>query len=372
LSERPWIPDRMLLFSVIGLLSIGFLSLYSVYMGQAYAGLIPSIASEMVTYLLGLGLGIVAAFVVSKAPVSFYKKISYPLYFVSIVLLALVFIYPNVSHHRWIYVGGYSFQPSELAKLAMVLVSAHYLSENDASQMNFKQILTLLLMFALVGFLVILEPDFSTSVMLLVIFVMQYFLSGARVWILWVLFGIFGLGVVVQSLVDSSMWKARIIAVLDPINTHSWEAEHLRNSLVAIAGAGFFGKGLFQGQSKFTPKVFAIESDFIFANIVEELGFLGAMVVIALFIVFVFAAIKIASRSKNQFAYLVALGIALHLGMQAFFNIGVVIGLLPSTGVTLPFVSAGSTSLIVNLVEVGILFGIDRHSHQRKTLEVGG
>jgi len=370
LPRKSWVPDKNLLISVGGLLVIGFLSLYSVYMGQYHIGNISSISSELFSYFVGLGIGLACAFVVYRSSIKLYRGLSYPLYIFSIVLLILVFvpsIGPSTGHRRWLYFAGMSFQPSEFAKLAMILVTANYLTERDATNMTFREIFNLLMMVAFIGFLVVIEPSLSASIMILVIFVLQYYLSGAKVWVLFVLFGLFSVGVLVQSIMDIEMWKSRFRGVFDPIGTKgAGEGFQLFYSLVAVASGGLFGRGLFSGLQKFNNYIYSIKSDFIFANIVEEFGFIGAVTVIALFFLFVMSAVKIAGRSRNQFTYLVALGIALHIGMQAFFNIGVVIGLLPVTGATLPFVSAGSSSLIVNLVEVGILFGIDKYSFQRR------
>jgi len=163
-------------------------------------------------------------------------------------------------------------------------------------------------------------------------------------------------------------WKDRVTAWLDPLNPNLSDnvSYQMVQSLIAIANGGFFGSGLFYGQQKF-GRLPMVESDFVFSLVVEELGFVGAVFVIAMFALFVVRAIRIASRSKNLFSYLVALGIGLHIGLQGFINMAVATGLLPVTGVTLPFLSAGGTSLIVNMLEVGILFAIDRNNRQELT-----
>lgn len=375
MPPKRWVPERLVVLSVSGLLIIGFLNLYSVYMGQSYAGEISSVASQLTTYLVGLGIGLVCAYLVYRSNIKLYRALSYPIYILAVSLLMLVFI-PSIGspfYRRWIYFGGFSFQPSEFAKIAVILVSANYLTQRDASSMSFRETLTLLSMVALVALLIVIEPSLSASVMIVMIFSIQYYLSGAKVWVLFVLGGLFGIGIFVQSLVDIGMWKSRFLAVLDPIGTSGGAGFQLRYSLVGIASGGFFGRGLFFGKQRILNYVESIEADFVFTNIAEEFGFIGSAFVILLFVIFLIGAIKIASRSRNQFTYLVALGIAIHIGMQAFFNIGIAIGLLPTTGAQLPFISAGSSSLIVNLVEVGILFGIDRYSHRKKieSLRVG-
>ncbi len=376
MPQKRWVPERLVALPVSGLLIIGFLNLYSVYMGQSYAGEITSIASQLTTYFIGLGIGLVCAYFVFRSNIKLYRALSYPIYILAVSLLIIVLI-PSIGspfHKRWLYLGGFSFQPSEFAKIAIILISANYLTQRDASKMSFRETLTLLSMIALVALLIVIEPSLSASVMIMVIFSIQYFLSGARLWVLFILGGLFGGGVFVQSLVDIGMWKSRFLAVLDPIGNAGNVSFQLYHSLVGIANGGFFGRGLFFGKQRILNYVESIEADFVFTNIAEEFGFIGSIFVILLFVLFLIGAIKIASRSRNQFTYLVALGIAIHIGMQAFFNIGITIGLLPTTGAQLPFLSAGSSSLIVNLVEVGILFGIDRYSYNNRieSLRVGG
>ncbi len=369
MHQKSWVPERFLVISVVGLLVIGFITLYSIYMAQSHIGNISSIWSELSTYFLGLTVGSVCAFFIYRSPFKVYRSLAYPIYVLAIVMLLFVFV-PSIGssmvHKRWLYIGGISFQPSEFAKLAVILLTANYLTERNAKTMSMREIVNLLLMIAVIGGLIVMESSLSAAIMIMVIFVLQYYLSGAKVWVLFVLFGLFSVAVLIQSIVDIEMWKSRFRGVLDPIGTAQNEGYQLFHSLVAVASGSFFGRGLFSGVQKFSNSIYSLKSDFIFANIAEEFGFVGCIVVIILYFMFVVGAIKIAGRSKNQFAYLVALGIALHIGMQAFFNIGIVIGLLPVTGATLPFISAGSSSLIINLVEVGILFGIDRYSFERR------
>ncbi|MEZ4813282.1 MAG: FtsW/RodA/SpoVE family cell cycle protein [Caldisericia bacterium] len=369
MRQKSWVPDRFLLISVVGLLVIGFITLYSIYMAQSHIGNISSIWSELSTYFIGLIIGLSCAFLVYRSTPKLYRSMSYPIYILAVVMLLFVFV-PSIGstgeHKRWLDFAVVSFQPSEFAKLAVILLTANYLTERDAKTMSLREIIILMVMIAVIGGLIVMESSLSAAIMIMIIFVLQYYLSGAKVWVLFVLFGLFSVAVFIQSIVDIDMWKSRFKGVFDPIGTVQNEGYQLFHSLVAVASGGFFGRGLFSGVQKFNNSIFSLEADFIFANIAEEFGFLGSLIVIVLYFMFVVGAIKIAGRSKNQFAYLVALGIALHIGMQAFFNIGIAIGLLPVTGATLPFISAGSSSLIINLVEVGILFGIDRNSFERK------
>lgn len=300
---------------------------------------------------------------------------AFQLYVISIILLLLVFV-PGMGVQayvstQWIRFGAFTFQPSELAKLSVILIVANFFSSRDVKKINFDQTLQLFFMFCLPLLLIFLEPDMGAIIVMLAIFVVQFFLSGAPVLgLVTISLTTLGLGTGLLILGKGSYILDRFSGFLDPIANTQTSGWQLYNSLVAISYGGFFGRGLFNGQMKYTDRLPEMSNDFIFSLVGEELGLIGSLLVLALFMVVVVSAIRIAARTTNMFSYLVSLGIAVHIGFQAFINTGVVVGLLPTTGLVLPFISSGGSSLIVSLAEVGILLGIDRASWRERNLEL--
>lgn len=357
------------------LVAIGFLMIYSAAMGEAYLGKIPSPGSMFIRQFISFFIGAGAGYILFRLGTGFIKNMVYPLYLVAIILLMLVFV-PGMGvqafvSHQWIRIGSFTFQPSELAKLATILIVANYFSTRDAKSIKFADTFQLFFMFGIPLLLIFLEPDMGAIMVMLAIFVVQFFLSGAPVFGLIAISSVsLGLGTLLLVLGKGSYIIDRFKGFLDPIGNWQTSGWQLYQSLVAISYGGFFGKGLFNGQMKFTNQLPEMSNDFIYSLVVEELGLLGAILVLVLFGIFVFQAVKIAARTTNMFNYLVALGIAIHIGFQAFINTGVVVGLLPTTGLTLPFISSGGSSLIVSLAEVGILLAIDKISWKERNLEI--
>lgn len=373
--QKHWVPDSRLLASTAGLVVIGFLMIYSSGMGETYLDLIASPMSMLFRQILSCLVGLVCGFFLYRLGVEFYKLLTYQLYIISILLLLLVFV-PGMGLQsfvstQWIKIGAFTFQPSELAKLSIILIVANFFSSRDVKGIDFNQTLRLFLMFSIPLLLIFLEPDMGAIIVMLGIFVVQFFLSGAPIFgLVTISLTSLGLGTGLLILGKGSYILDRFSGFLDPIANSQTSGWQLYNSLVAISYGGFFGRGLFNGQMKYTNRLPEMSNDFIFSLVGEELGLLGSFLVLGLFVVVIISAIKIASRTTNLFSYLVALGIAVHIGFQAFINTGVVVGLLPTTGLVLPFISSGGSSLIVSLAEVGILLGIDRASWRERNLEL--
>lgn len=376
-SKRPrhWVPDTRLLVSTACLVVIGFLMIYSSGMGEAYLDLIPSPMSMLIRQIISCLIGLACGFVLYRLGTDFYKSLVFQLYIISILLLLLVFV-PGMGvqafvSNQWIRIGSFTFQPSELAKLSVILIVANFFSTRDVKKIDFRQTLRLFVMFGIPLLLIFIEPDMGAVIVMLAIFVVQFFLSGAPVFgLVTVSLTSLGLGTGLLILGKGSYILERFTGFLDPIANSQTSGWQLYNSLVAISYGGVFGRGLFNGQMKYTNRLPEMSNDFIFSLVSEELGLVGALLVLTLFVVVVISAIRIASRTTNMFSYLVALGIAVHIGFQAFINTGVVVGLLPTTGLVLPFISSGGSSLIVSLAEVGILLGIDRVSWKERNLEL--
>ncbi len=322
---------------------------------------------EVKKQLIGVGLGAFLMFLTSRIPYSFWQKPRVVMLALtgSFALLVLVLIpgigvYVNGSR-RWLNIAGLSFQPSELAKIASVM----YL----ASTLNFRLkqverlwtgILPLLVVPAAMFLLILQQPNLSTAGSIMIVAVLMMLLAGAK-WKHLSLMGVVGLAVGFAYAWVEPYRRERLLSFRNPFAQMSDEGYQLSQSLIAIGSGGLFGRGLGQGRQKFSYLPYP-ESDFIFAIIGEDFGLFGCCVVILLFVAFAVAGMRIALNCQDRYGCLLAAGITAMISVQAFINIGVVVGILPTTGLPLPFFSAGGTSISLLMAAVGILFNISRHA----------
>lgn len=310
-----------------------------------------------------VSLGLVVAVVALHFDLSELRRFSIPVLALSIVGLLAVHL-PGIGvtangATRWIGVGPVQIQPSEGAKLAMLLVTATWLHRNQ-EHLGVGRIVVrpVMLVLAAVAMLVMLQPNLGTTIVIGVITFAVLFAAGAP---RWSLLGWGSVGVTFASIaaMASTYRRARVLSFLDP-----WAAEHtdgyqLLQSQVGLAGGGLFGVGLGSSRAKWGFLPFA-HTDFIFAIIGEELGLVGAVSVIVLFIAFALIGLRVAAGAPDPFHRYLAIGITTWIVAQAFVNIGAVIGILPITGVPLPFVSYGGTSLVLTMFAAGMLLNIAR------------
>jgi cell division protein FtsW len=258
---------------------------------------------------------------------------------------------------RWLALGPIGFQPSELAKLSLVLfVSAYAVHRQAKVRSFFWGFLPLIVIFGIAAGLVVKE-DFGTTVLIAAVVLVMILMAGCRWWHVGLL--IPPAAVVIRHMLNTPFRRARLLAFLDPFADMKGAGYHPAESLLTIASGGFWGLGLGQGIQKmgYLPED---NTDFIFAVICEELGFFGALIVVALFLLFVIIGWRIASRCQNQFGKMVAFGITAMIGLQAAINIAVVTVTMPTKGIALPFISSGGTGWIMNAVAVGVLMSIER------------
>ena len=276
----------------------------------------------------------------------------------TLALLVVVLLCPRINGaKRWIVVGGFSFQPSELAKLTGTLFFAWFLARKGEGIRKFLTGFTPCVLIAGgVAFLVVLERDLGTPVLLFTVFSLLIVAGGARVWHL--LVPLAGGAAAVFYLIWKHPFRVdRILAFLDPWKDPEGAGYQVIQSMVAVQSGGMLGAGLGKGMQKhgFLP---APLNDFIFALVNEELGFVGCLLVIALLSVFVYGGWRIVQRTTDIRAALIAIGIVGTIGVQAIIHMGVVTCLLPTKGIALPFVSAGGSSMLVTAMGVGILLNI--------------
>ena len=322
---------------------------------------------EVKKQLIGVGLGAFLMLLTSRIPYSFWQKPRVVMLALtgSFALLVLVLIpgigvYVNGSR-RWLNIAGLSFQPSELAKIASVMYLASTLSFRlKQVERLWTGILPLLVVPAAMFLLILQQPNLSTAGSIMIVAILMMLLAGAK-WKHLSLMGVAGLAVGFAYAWVEPYRRERLLSFRNPFAQMSDEGYQLSQSLIAIGSGGLFGRGLGQGRQKFSYLPYP-ESDFIFAIIGEDFGLFGCCVVILLFVAFAVAGMRIALNCQDRYGCLLAAGITAMISVQAFINIGVVVGILPTTGLPLPFFSAGDTSISLLMAAVGILFNISRHA----------
>ena len=294
------------------------------------------------------------------------KKFKWWAVIISVVLLLLVFVpfigIENYGARRWIGAFGFSFQPSEIAKFALVLFCACHLSDNYSKVKSFKTLLPVLGVGGLFCVLIILEPNMSITMCVALVLVCMLFIGGisAKHFALMAV----PASLAVPALIFMEPYRIkRLMAFLNPWASPQGEGFQLIQSLYGLGSGGLFGVGLFNSRQKYSFLPFA-ESDFIFSIIGEELGFFGAIFILGIFITLIICLIIIARRASDRYGMLLSAGIATVIAVQTILNIAVVTGSIPPTGLPLPFISAGSTSLLVFMSAIGVVLNVDRQSRK--------
>ena len=310
---------------------------------------------------LFLIVGIFLMIFMSKINYNFYYKNANKFLGIGFVLLILVLI-PGVGTVRngsqsWFNFGLFSLQPSEIMKIVLIIFTSKYLSNNqDDIKYTFKTIIPILSVTIIAFLLIMLQPDFGSGVVLTMSIIGLIFSSGAD-FSFFLKIGIIGIIGVVGLIIVAPYRVARIVSFLNPWSDPLGSGFQIIQSLYAIGPGGLFGKGLGNSIQKhfYLPEP---QTDFIFSIICEELGFLGAFLVVLLFALIIYLIIKISLEANDLFAKYLAFGLAFQLSFQTMLNLMVVVGLIPVTGVTLPFLSYGGSSLLVSMVSIGIILNI--------------
>ncbi|HHV32311.1 MAG TPA: putative lipid II flippase FtsW [Clostridiales bacterium] len=367
--------DLPFLFLILVLLVIGLVMLFSASFANALYrhGSSYFFISRQAIWAV---LGVVAMIAISYFDYHHLHKFAVPILLLSYAMLVLVlFTSRDINGvHRWLELGPLGqFQPSELAKFAIILIFAHLISLNFHRMDTFRYgVLPYLIILGVTAGLLILEPHVSATVILVILAGVMLFIGGVRLRWFGIAFG--GAGAVVMYLVlfskKFSYANDRLVAWLDPFSTASKEiiadTWQTRQSLYAIGSGGLLGLGLGQSRQKYLylPEP---QNDFIFAIVCEELGFIGALIIIILFAMLVWRGITISLKAKDKFGMLLGIGLVMQVGLQVVLNIAVVTNTIPNTGISLPFFSYGGTSLVILLAEMGIVLSISRTSSIEKT-----
>lgn len=308
--------------------------------------------------------GVALMLIVSAIDYHILHHLAIPLMIVSYILLVIVLLIPSSSGvHRWIRLPGLQFQPSEIAKFALIVLFAHLISINHKKMKNFTAgYLPFMGILVITCGLVFVEPHLSGAILLLAIGVSMMYIGGTRLMYL-VLTFIVGAAAMYYMIFVKGYEQDRINVWLDPIKAfaaNSDEAWQIVQSLFAIGSGGLMGQGLGNSRQKhlFLPEP---HNDFIFSVVCEELGFVGAVLVIVLFALLVWRGITIGMKAPDKFGSMLAIGLTIQVGIQAFMNMAVVTNTIPNTGISLPFFSYGGTSLVMLLAQMGVVLSVSRH-----------
>lgn len=358
--------DTTFLVIVLVLVSIGLIMMFSASYANAFYlknNSLFYISRQLPAALLGLGVMVVA----SHVDYRIFRPLSLIAYAASIVLLIIVLFMPPLNNaRRWIFIGPLNFQPSEIAKFAVVIFFAALSCMNFQKMNTFRYgILPFVTALAPIVFLMLKEPHLSGTVLILSLGAVMMFIGGTDV--RWFIAGAIVAGVGIAAvIIDPDIITVlahyagdRITVWQDPFSDPQGKGFQTVQSLYAIASGGLMGTGIGASRQKYLylPEPY---NDFIFAIICEELGFVGAALIICLFALLVWRGFVIASRCPERFGALVAAGLSAQVGIQTLLNIAVVTNTLPNTGISLPFFSYGGTSLVMLLGEMGIILSISR------------
>lgn len=357
--------DISFLALVVILLAIGVTMVLSASFARAYfdpGGVTKGKATYyFIRQFIFAALGVAAMIICSRLPVGFYKRFSMPVLIAAVILLMLVPIIGTNANgaKRWIGFGAFTIQPSEIAKIGIILAFASMICARRGRMKSFRYgILPFAAILIVIVGLLVLEPHFSASIIIVAIGGVMLFLGGAR--LVWFIAAAVAAGGGIAVLLTMFPYAStRITTWRDPFASTSDEGYQIVQSLYSIGSGGLTGLGLGQSRQKYLylPEE---HNDFIFSVVCEELGFIGALLILTLFALLIIRGYWIALHSTDRYGFLVAAGITTLLAIQVILNVAVVTNLVPCTGISLPFFSYGGTALLMQMAEMGIVLSISR------------
>lgn len=355
--------DLLLLITIIIISLFGIIMIYSAsYVWAEYKFNDPFkfVKHQSLFFIIGF----IFMIIISKIPFHFYFEKANSILIISLILLILVLI-PGIGSIRngsrsWFGVGSFGIQPSEFAKLALIIFTSKYLTNNEKNlKYMMKGVFPILSIVIVVFGLIMLQPDFGTGMIIVVSIIGLLFVSGVHLKF-FLRLGLIGvIGIIVLILIAPYRLQ-RILSFVNPWSDPLGSGFQIIQSLYAIGPGGLFGQGFLNSRQKhfYLPEP---QTDFIFSIISEEFGFVGILIVASLFLIIIIKGFQIAKKSGDHFSKYLAFGITFCLAFQAILNLMVVVGLIPVTGVTLPFLSYGGSSLLITLASMGILLNISRY-----------
>ncbi|GAX88555.1 putative lipid II flippase FtsW [Effusibacillus lacus] len=357
-------PDFVLLIVILLLVSIGLLTIYSASIIWAYQKLGVSPNHFFIRQCIFSIIGLFFLFLTMNMPYWNWRKLLVLMLPGSFFMLLLVFVFEPVKDvHRWIQLGSFSIQPSEVATLTIIIYCAHILTKKKDKLQDFKKgIVPPMVITGLFAFLVLLQPDMDAAALIVVTALAVMFAAGTP--LLHLARVVLPATFLAFIFIFTSEWRRqRVLAFLDPFaeeNLQDWGFQQA-HSLYAIASGGWMGKGLGRSIEKFLylPEP---HTDFIFAIFIEEWGIIGGVFLISLFAILIWRGGRIAARLPDRFGALMAVGITSMIGVAVVINIGVVTGTIPVMGIPLPFITYGGSALVIKMMAMGILLNLSRYT----------
>lgn len=353
--------DKPLILATMALVAIGFVMVWS----TSYIMAMKRYGNEyffVKKHLIFIGLGGILFFIAANVKYHLYQRWTYAIFFASLISLIILTFIHGIGNEaggarRWIKLGPVTFQPSEPAKLAVIIYMSYYLAAKKEKLKTFSiGIVPPMIMSGLILLFILKEPDFGTALSLGAITIIMMFIAGVRIRYL------FSLLLVAAPFIYLMVTKVdyrmkRVLVFLDPWRDSGGAGFQLVQSLIAFGAGGVWGVGLGEGKQKlfYLPEA---HTDFILSVVGEELGLIGVSALIILYLIILVSGIRISLKAKDLFGRYLAIGITLLIVLQAAVNMAVVLALLPTKGLTLPFISYGGTSLVVNMIGMGILLNI--------------
>lgn len=355
--------DRVLLGVAVILFGAGLLMLWSASQPFSETGARVNGEAIMMRQIFWAVLGVAVMLVSLRFDYRILRSryVAFSILGLAMVLLLGALASPSVNEaNRWIRFGGVSFQPSEFAKLAIVIFLASEFERRARSLSTLRDLLAPAFSVFVVTLLVYLEPDFGSAIHIALVASALAFLAGVP-FRLFVIGGAVVFPVLAIGIASASYRLDRVLAFLDPWAQRQGTGYQLIQSVIAVGSGGPMGRGFMKGEQKtsFLPYPY---SDFIFGVVGEELGFIGASLIVGLFLVFLWRGLRTAQRAPDLFGRLLAAGLSMTIVSQAFINMSVVLGLSPTKGIPLPFFSAGGTSLVLCLLSVGLVLNVSQHT----------
>lgn len=355
--------DKLILISVVIISLFGLLMIYSsssVWAEYKFNDPYKFLKTQGIFLIIGYFI----IYIMSKIPYQIYYKYSNIILFGCTILLILVLI-PGIGTVRngsrsWFGIGSFGIQPSEFAKIGIIIFTSKYLTNNKMKDIK-RSVLPILSIVLLIFGLIMLQPDFGTGIIIVVTIIVLLFISGVKM-NFFIKLGVIGLIGIIGLIIVAPYRLKRIISFINPWADPLGSGFQIIQSLYAIGPSGLLGAGLGNSIQKhfYLPEP---QTDFIFSIISEELGFMGVLIITTLFITIIYRGLKISINQADNFAKYLSFGLTFSLAFQTILNLMVVVGLIPVTGVTLPFLSYGGSSLLVSMTNIGILLNISKYNN---------
>ena len=360
---------HFIIYIVVALIGFSIITVYSTDLATFGAG---GKNYQLTKHLLWIFIGSVFLIIMSKIDYHYLQKLGIPVLVLSLLLLLLVLL-PGIGTvtngaRRWIRLGHtFGIQPSEFAKLAVIIFISGYIAKNQSHMSEFKcGFMIPIVIIAVTGALVFKEPDFGSAAFIAILSIIMLIVGGIR--IIYVFFTVVAIAPFVhKTLFEVPYRKDRLMAFMDPWQDPSGTGYHVIQSWIALGSGGLTGLGVGSSKQKlfFLPES---SSDFIFTIMGEEFGFIGVLVIMCLFLSLIWQGLKIVHATKDTFGFFLGFGITMMFGLQAVINIAVVSGIVPTKGIPLPFVSSGGSSLLFSMIGIGILINIAKQSLESVSL----